>query len=190
MFLVRHGETDWNREHRWQGHADPPLNETGRAQSRELAQRLADVPLAAIYASDLARARETAEVVAEARRLPVVTDPALREIDVGEWCGLTTDEIRARFPVAWERHAAGGDGWERGETHAAMSARIVSAAARIALAHSNRNVLCVLHGGVIRALLARAAGVDLDEYRRTTRGPVNGAVARLAVEGGRFRRID
>ena len=75
LLLVRHGETDWNRERRWQGHADPPLNDTGRTQARELARQLADVPLEAVYASDLRRARDTAAVVAEAHRLDVVATP-------------------------------------------------------------------------------------------------------------------
>jgi broad specificity phosphatase PhoE len=190
ILLVRHGETDWNREQRWQGHADPPLNERGREQSHELARQLAEVPFAAVYSSDLARARQTAEIVAAAKGLDVVTDRALREIDVGEWCGLTTAEIQERFSDGYRRHAEGDDGWEHGETHAAMSGRIVRTAARIAVAHPAENVLCVLHGGVIRALLAHAAGIELREYRRSYRGPVNGGVARIAVEGGTFRRID
>jgi phosphoserine phosphatase len=190
ILLARHGETDWNREHRWQGHADPPLNDRGREQAAELARRLAGVRLDAVYSSDLARARETAAIVATAMGLAVVVDPALREIDVGEWRGLTTPEIETRFADGYRRHADGGDGWEHGETHAAMSARSVAAVGRIAEAHPCGDVLCVLHGGVIRALLAHAAGVDLAEYRRTQRAPVNGSVARIAVEDGAFRRID
>jgi broad specificity phosphatase PhoE len=190
ILLVRHGETDWNRERRWQGHADPPLNEHGREQARELAARLAGTCLDAVYASDLARARETAEIVAAAKGVAVVVDPALREIDVGEWSGLATAEIERRFPDGYRRHLDGGDGWELGETHAAMSARIVGAVTRLAAAHVDATVLCVLHGGVIRALLAHAQGLDLGEYRRTVRGPVNGAVARIAVGDGVFRRID
>jgi broad specificity phosphatase PhoE len=187
---VRHGETDWNRERRWQGQADPPLNERGRGQARELATRLDGTVLDAIYASDLARARETAEILAAAKGVSVTVDPALREIDVGEWSGLTTAELERRFPDGLRRHADGGDGWEHGETHAAMSIRIVGAVTRLAAAHRSETVLCVLHGGVIRALLAHAGGVELGEYRRAARGPVNGAVARIAVEGGVFRRID
>jgi probable phosphoglycerate mutase len=190
ILLVRHGETDWNRTGRWQGHADPPLNERGREQARALAVRLAGTHLDAIYASDLARAVETAEIVGVAKGVPVAVDPALREIDVGEWSGLTTGEIERRFPDGLRRHLDGGDGWERGEPHAAMSARIVAATLGLAAAHPGETVLCVLHGGVIRALLARAEGIDLGEYRRTVRGPVNGSVAGIAVGEGAFRRID
>jgi probable phosphoglycerate mutase len=190
ILLVRHGETDWNRAGRWQGHADPPLNDRGRDQARALAQRLADTHLDAIYASDLARARETAEIVGAAKGVTVVRDTALREIDVGEWSGLTTAEIERRFPDGFRRHVDGGDGWERGETHSAMSSRIGGAILRLAAAHADETVLCVLHGGVIRALLAHAEGVELGEYRRTVRGPVNGSVAAIAVGDGVFRRID
>jgi probable phosphoglycerate mutase len=190
ILIVRHGQSTWNAERRWQGLADPPLSELGREQARQLAAELADVPLDAIYASDLQRARATAETVARAKGLTVVVDSALREIDVGEWSGLTTDEIKVRFPAGWERQTAGGDGWEHGEPHAAMSDRIVSAVTRIAAAHPAGQVLCVLHGGVIRALLARAAGIPLPDYRRTERGPANGTVSRIAVEEGFFRRID
>ena len=98
ILLVRHGETDWNLERRWQGHIDRPLNDVGRAQARALADRLDSEPFAAVYSSDLARARETAEIVAAAHGLPVHLDPRLREADVGEWSGLTADEIERRYP--------------------------------------------------------------------------------------------
>ena len=75
LLLARHGETDWNREGRWQGWADPPLNETGRAQARALAEQLRDTPFDAVYSSDLRRAHETAEIVAEPHSVPVVADP-------------------------------------------------------------------------------------------------------------------
>lgn len=190
ILVARHGQSTWNAEHRWQGLADPPLTDLGHEQAQALAAELADVPLGAIYSSDLERARETADAVARTKGLAVVTDVSLREIDVGEWSGLTTEEIKARFPAGWERQSAGGDGWEHGETHAAMSQRIVAAIAHIAAGHPGEQILCVLHGGLIRAVLARAAGIALDEYRRTQRGPANGRVSRIAVEDGVFRRID
>ena len=187
ILLARHAETDWNRDRRWQGHADPPLNATGRAQAEELAERLAPTPLDAIYASDLQRAVETANAVARGRGLTVVLDPQLREIDVGEWAGLTTAEIEERYPDGFARHAAGGDGWETGEPHAEMSERVLGAVLRIAAEHPGGRVLCVLHGGTIRALLAAAEGIDLGEYRRTRRGPANGAVATVVAENGTLR---
>ena len=92
ILLARHGETDWNRERRFQGHADPPLNETGREQARTLAAELAGEELDAVYTSDLARANETAKIIASRLGVPVVVDAELREIDVGEWQGLTWPE--------------------------------------------------------------------------------------------------
>src|SRR5262249_60844859 len=123
ILLARHGETDWTREGRFQGHADPPLNEAGRAQAIELAERLASTPFDAVYSSDLARAHETAEILASSHGVPVVADPGLREIDVGSWSGLTRAEIEARFPGA-EHHD--------GESRADHLERVLAAVNRIA----------------------------------------------------------
>ena len=98
ILLARHGETEWNREGRFQGHADPPLNATGRAQAAELAAGLKGVELAAVYSSPLRRALETAELVAAEHGLEPVAVDALREVDVGFWEGLTRPEVEARFP--------------------------------------------------------------------------------------------
>jgi broad specificity phosphatase PhoE len=190
LLLARHGETDWNRERRWQGHADLPLNELGRAQAAELAAELAGEPIAAVYSSDLSRAHETARIVAGALDLAVIADPALREIDVGEWSGLTTPEVEARFPDGLRRHAAGGDGWEQGETHAALQQRVVEAVSAISARHEGETVLLVVHGGVIRALLAHAEEIPLPEFRRSRPGLVNGGLATIARENGGWRRID
>src|SRR5690242_8696605 len=92
LLLVRHGETDWNAEGRLQGQTDRPLNEYGRRQARELAERLAGDGVVAIYASDLSRAKETAEIVGGRLGLPVVVDPDLRERNWGTWEGLTPRE--------------------------------------------------------------------------------------------------
>jgi broad specificity phosphatase PhoE len=149
ILLARHGETEWNREGRFQGWADPPLNAAGRAQARELAERLRETPFDAVYSSDLRRAHETAEIVAAPHDVPVITDPGLREIDVGSWSGLTRGEIDERFPGA-EHH----DGESR-EDHLA---RVLAAAERIARAHVGERILIVSHGGSLRALRRHAIG--------------------------------
>jgi broad specificity phosphatase PhoE len=143
ILLARHGETDWNRDGIWQGWADPPLNETGRAQARELAEQLRHVPFDAVHASDLRRASETAKIVAAPHGVPVIADAGLREIDIGSWSGLTRAEIEQRFP----------DG-ERpdGETRDEHAARVLAAVERIARANTGRRVLLVTHGGTMRAL--------------------------------------
>jgi len=90
LLLVRHGETDWNAAGRLQGHTDRPLSDYGREQARRLAEELVGEEFDAIYASDLARARETAEIVGAQLDLPVVLDPDLREKNWGTWEGLTS----------------------------------------------------------------------------------------------------
>ena len=132
VYLARHGESDWNVERRWQGHADRPLTERGREQAQTLAERLANVALDAVYASDLRRAWETAEAVAAPRGLEVVRLRELREVDVGSWSGFTREECAKRFPAAFARWQDGGSGWEDGESYEAMGQRIVGTIQRIA----------------------------------------------------------
>jgi probable phosphoglycerate mutase len=182
LILARHGETDWNRDGRFQGHADPPLNDRGREQAHALAAFLADEPIEAVYASDLLRAHETAQIVATSRGLPVVVDPDLRERDVGAWAGLTLPEIEDRFPE--ELRAFREHGASVGESHDALSRRVVTAARRIAAAHAGGQVLVVTHGGALR-MLRHAAGGDLG-------APVvrNGHVLKLAIREGTFTRVD
>ena len=157
ILLARHGETEWNRIGRWQGHADPPLNETGRRQAAELTERLAQHGISAIYSSDLRRASETAQVVGDRLGLDIVEDSQLREIDVGSWSGLTTADVEQRFPEGYARWQAGEIGHD-GETREELTERVVSAVERIARAHPGETVLVVTHGGAIRALLRHAAG--------------------------------
>jgi probable phosphoglycerate mutase len=157
ILLARHGETDWNRVGRWQGHADPPLNDAGRSQAGELAERLAGDGIAAIYSSDLARASETARVVADRLGLGVVEDPRLREIDVGSWSGLTRAEVEQRFPEGYARWLGGEIGHD-GETREQLTSRVVAAVETIAAEHPDRTILVVTHGGTIRALRRHADG--------------------------------
>jgi len=131
ILLARHGESDWNRAGRWQGHADRPLTDLGREQARALAARLAEIDLDAIYSSDLERARNTAELVAATKGLAVTAVPELREVDVGSWSGLTRAEAEQRFPDEFARWLAGREGWTDGETYEQLGDRIVRALRRI-----------------------------------------------------------
>ena len=173
LLFARHGQTDWNREGRWQGHADVPLNALGREQARALAARLAGDPLAALYSSDLRRALETAEIVGRALRLDVVSEPGLREIDVGSWSGLTGDEIAARHP---------GQATHDGEPLEAFRARVIATVTRIAVAHAGERVLVVCHGGCVRTV------------QRHVRGEALSVIANCGVYGvsfdGTFRPLD
>ncbi len=187
LLLARHGETDWNGERRWQGHSDQPLNDTGRSQAAELAASLAGAQVAAIYSSDLARARETAEIVAERLGLPVVVDAGLREVDVGNWSGLTHDEIPQLHPEGFARWQDGGHGWEGGESYDELGVRAVATLLRLAERHHGETVLVVAHGGTIRACRAAAAGVTYRELRETGLPPTgNCSVHELRVAEGRL----
>jgi probable phosphoglycerate mutase len=169
LLFARHGETDWNASGRLQGHTDRPLNAYGRRQAAELAERLREDPVDAVHASDLARARETAEIVGAALGLPVVLDPDLRERNWGTWEGLTPDE-RAR--VAFE-----------GEAPEAHRERIVCAVGRIADRYPGGRVLVVTHGGSIRRIQAAVLGVALPVV-------ANCEVWRCVREDGTWRQID
>ena len=174
VILARHGETDWNRDGIWQGHGDPPLNDVGRRQASALVDRLKDVSIDVLYASDLRRARETAEILAEARALVVVPNPELREIDVGSWTGLTRAQIEVQFP---------GMAYHDGESREAFDSRVVTELHRLAASHDGECVVAVTHGGVVRALQRHVLGEPL---------PVLGncEVDTFRYESGTFSRID
>jgi probable phosphoglycerate mutase len=148
LFLVRHGQSTWNVEERWQGQADPPLSELGERQARAAAEFAAALAPSTIVTSDLARARRTAELLAPPPIRPVV-EPALRERAAGEWTGLTTVEIDAQFPGfrAARRSPPGF------EDDASVLARALPALRSIAdqLAEEACAIV-VVHVGVIRTL--------------------------------------
>lgn len=189
IFLARHGESDWNAEHRWQGHADRPLTALGKAQAAALADRLADVPLAAIYASDLARARDTAQAVAERRTMQVIVRTDLREVDVGSWSGFTREEVEATDPDGLLRWLEGAQGWKGGERYEQMAARAIAAVCEIGATHPAENVLVVAHGGPVRAIHAHALGVELHAYRRSAPVEPNARLSAIEVEDGTIRRL-
>lgn len=166
LLLARHGQSDWNAARRWQGFADRPLTERGRAEAAALAARLADIPLDGVYSSDLQRARETAAAVARSQGLETIERPELREVNVGSWEGLTAEEAEARFPEGFRRWQDGGAGWDDGETYAEMSDRVLGAVREIARRHPGGRALIVAHGGPIRAVHAAALGLDVERYRR------------------------
>jgi broad specificity phosphatase PhoE len=189
LLLARHGETDWNRARRWQGHADRPLTARGRTQAADLAGRLAHVALDAVYSSDLRRARETAEIVAAAQRVKLVQFPELREVDVGSWQGLTRDEAEAQFPEGFRRWLAGGTGWDNGESYGQMSTRVVAAVSRIAGDHEGATILIVSHGGPIRAIHGAALGIDVEAYRRIRPVEPNARLSAVCSEDGRLTEL-
>jgi broad specificity phosphatase PhoE len=189
ILLARHGETDWNRDGRFQGQADPPLNRTGRAQAVDLSDALMAEQLAAVYSSPLRRALETAEVLAASHGLEPVPVDDLREVDVGSWSGLTRAEVEERFPAQFARWLDYGQGWEDGETYEEMGRRAVDALLQLAATHDGERVLAVTHGGPIRAAFAFADGTTHAEARRLGPRIGNTFVAELAVADGALRRV-
>jgi probable phosphoglycerate mutase len=187
ILLARHGETDWNSERRWQGHADRPLNDVGREQARALAETLAKRGIDVVYSSDLARAHETALIVAERLDLPVGVDAGLREVDVGDWAGRLLTEIEEADPAGFQRWREGRKAWNGGESYEEMGERVVAAVLRLAARHPGRTILIVTHGGSIRACRAVAAGLDYAASRVSEIGSMaNCEVAELHVADGRL----
>jgi probable phosphoglycerate mutase len=185
VIVARHGETAWNVDTRIQGQLDIGLNEVGRAQARRLAHALAGEGLHAIYASDLARARDTARAVAERAGLPLRADPALRERGFGVFEGLTWADIKRDHPEDARRWRArdAAFGPAGGETLGAFAARAVDALAAIARRHRGQHIAVVTHGGVLDALYRAAARVALEAPRSWPIG--NASINRvLHGEGG------
>ena len=181
LVLARHGETDWNRTHRWQGHTGPRLNAKGRRQARQLASELGSID--AIYSSDSDRARETAEIVAASRGISVVTDARLREVNFGEWEGLTRHEIDRDYAGAFTRWEACEPPLPAGvEPDEAMAARVLEALLEIAERHVRDRVLVVTSGGPIRAAEAHLRALSQTIARREIPTVENGAI--LAIEVG------
>ena len=190
LVLVRHGETDWNRDSRFQGHADPPLNDTGRAQAKALADELRSRSFTAAYTSPLRRAAETAAILAGELHLDLRPDGSLKEVDVGSWSGLTRTEVEERFPLGFARWLEYGHGWDDGETYDELGDRVVSGLVRMGHDHEGGEVLAVTHGGPIRSALAAAGRVPFEEARRSIDVIGNCAVVRLAVRDGKLERVD
>jgi broad specificity phosphatase PhoE len=153
MLVVRHGQTTWNAEKRWQGRADSPLSALGTAQA-EWAAKVLD-PFDLVVTSNLSRARDTGAIIAEALGASVEVEADLAERDVGDWTGLTIDEIEQGWPGAL---ANGGhpDGWEEDND---VAKRAIGALERIAMANPGARVLVITHGGLIRSL-ERVLGLD------------------------------
>jgi broad specificity phosphatase PhoE len=161
LLLVRHGESTWNARGRWQGWADPPLTDLGRAQAEAAAPAAA--PVDAVVSSDLQRARVTAELMAAVLDVGAVhIDADLRERDVGNFTGLTRAEIEERWPGVLSRGNASIARDPRfGETVEALATRVDAALARLAATFAGPRVLVVTHGGVVRNL-ERSFGVEPD----------------------------
>lgn len=161
VYLIRHGETAWNAEQRLQGSSDVPLSPIGFAQSRAVAERLRDVQLDAVYASNLQRALDTARIIAGAHALEVVAIPDLRETCLGQWEGMTYEEIATSGQQeALERYRADPvrNRPPGAETLESVGRRMLDALLTIRRRHTEGTIAIVGHGGSLRAVLADAVG--------------------------------
>jgi 2,3-bisphosphoglycerate-dependent phosphoglycerate mutase len=167
LCIVRHGETDWNAGQRIQGHIDIPLSAVGHAQARATGNALKDEGFAAIYSSDLTRARQTAEATAHLARIPPQIVPELRERHYGIFEGLTYTEIVARYPEAYARHKAREPRFAPagGESLADLAVRLNQIFDTIVRRHAGSAVAIFTHGGVLDILYRRAVGQPLHTPR-------------------------
>ena len=166
LFLTRHGQTDWNIAGRYQGQSDTPLNETGLRQAEQIAKRLSSETIHTIYSSDLSRAANTAQTIADFHSLEVKKDSRWRELSFGDWEGLTYQEMSARSPnlfEAWMKDPL-TISTPNGETLAQLAERVKAAFDEIKEEHADQTVLVVAHSGSLQSLLAVALGVDLNRY--------------------------
>ena len=167
VLLVRHGETVWNQENRWQGQADTPLSETGYDQARQLARRLQNEerPIRAIYTSDLSRARDTADILGQVLGVTPLETAAWREMDIGTWSGLTTSEVATRHAEEWARLRQGEDlPRGGGETFAQFQGRLLQSSQRFIRDHRGEQIIVVTHGGAVRAFLLHCRGLDMNQF--------------------------
>lgn len=187
LIFVRHGETGWNTERRYQGHQPIPLNEHGRWQAQCAGTRLNEVGATALYASDIARAWETAQIIANATGLIPQAWPWFREIDDGAWAGHTPEELDARYPEHMAAMRAAPDTTVRleGESYAQLQQRMISGFTALVEQHRHTTVIAVSHGGAIRALICHLLGIPLAHFGRLWLE--NGAFAEIVPHGDAWR---
>jgi glucosyl-3-phosphoglycerate phosphatase len=168
VVVVRHGRTAYNHEDRWQGQLDVPLDDVGRHQAALMAPQVGSLDPVAIVSSDLSRARVTADAIAATTGLPVREDPRLREINAGQWQGLTGAEVRARFPEETERVRVGEDirrGVD-GETWGELGARVAAGLRDLAVGLPAKSVgVAVTHGAAARAGIGVLLGLPFEQWR-------------------------
>lgn len=184
LMLIRHGQTAWNAEHRWQGHADVPLSDAGLAQAHALAGRLRDSSVDALYSSDLMRAAQTATVLGDVWGVAPRYEPAWRERDVGVFSGLTHREILERYPYAWADMRSGRLNPPDGEEAMAFHHRVTTAYEQLLATHTGETVAIVSHGGTIATLVAHVLGLQPGDKRAfTLRGNTGLTVIEVEQDG-------
>ncbi|MFI4985593.1 MAG: histidine phosphatase family protein [Solirubrobacterales bacterium] len=187
LYLARHGQTAYNLEGRFQGHLPVPLDDTGREQAGELAERAVAYEFAALWCSPLLRARETADVVARRIGLQLREDARLVETDAGDWTDRSFAEVHAEAPELFAGFLAGDPSFAfpGGESLAEQDERVAAALSDVEAGELPALVVC--HGMVIRAALSRRAGRPITRAERVANGalvPLDPVEARRADPGG------
>jgi broad specificity phosphatase PhoE len=187
ILLIRHGQTDWNAEGRYQGFVDVPLNATGIAQAQALAAHLSDRPIRAVYSSDLQRAHATAAAIAARFGLSVQDDPRWRELHLGVFQGLTTSEITAKYPREMQQMRDDYMDYvvPQGESRRAMQERVYAAYREIAVNEIAPEIAVVAHGGPIRVLLLKLFGDEI-----LHRSVQNTSVSIIETDGESHRLLE
>jgi alpha-ribazole phosphatase len=164
IILVRHGQTEWNVQFKYQGHSEVDLTPTGVRQAERVAARLANEPICAVYSSDLGRALKTAEHIASSHHLSVTPVKGLREYHFGEWEGLTFQQISERWPEISVDFFKNPDSVRvpGGETFGEVKARAEASVRKLVDLHPDQTVALVSHGGTIRTILCAALGLHLN----------------------------
>lgn len=171
IYLVRHGQTAYNKARMFQGHTNVPLNEEGLAAAQILKKRLQDIPLAKIYVTDLVRTRQTAEPTARDHQITIEEVPALKEICFGEWEGLTFEEINARWPAEFkavfnhpsQAKVVGGEGFFEVQKRAWQAFQQL-----VEKQGEDTSILVVSHGGAIRMVLCALLEIPIDNMWKIT----------------------
>jgi broad specificity phosphatase PhoE len=167
LWLLRHGQTDWNVTGRWQGQTSeaPGLNDMGRAQAISVREHLTGVRFTAIYCSDLLRARQTAKLISESLNLNISLEPRLREMNLGAWEGMLSDDIEARYPreLAERAHDPLHARPPHGEAPSDVKKRVIAAVMDIAKKYPDESVLIVSHGIALAVIICHAQGIPMEE---------------------------
>lgn len=165
LLLIRHGETSWNQERRYQGQQDSPLSELGIQQAEKTAAFLAKMNIDAVYTSDLLRAKRTAEAIARPHGLTPIEDQRLREINFGEWEGLTRAEVQARYPDLFAARFRDHMNVRvpGGELPVEVANRLLEFVQDLQAKHAHQVVAAVSHGGALRLLIASLLGMPLEK---------------------------
>ena len=190
LIMIRHGVTAWNKERRFQGQIDIPLDDEGLRQAQLLGQSMAGAALAAVYASDLTRARQTAEPLASAIGLPVVAEPGLRERHYGAFEGRTWDELQREHAADFARWRAREPDFSLpggGETLLALHDRVEATMRALAARHPGASVVAVTHGGVLDCAYRIATGLGMREPRQ--HDLLNASINRIVFDGERFSLV-